>query len=113
MIYVAVADLIPGLHKRTAIRETLVQVAFIALGIGSIWLIHAGLASRSIEIEFSHGQAHRRTRHRPARRSACASRSRSSRETHAGEGASQQVMTGFAEAYRAWLEAVSRQARRR
>ncbi len=43
MIYVAVADLIPGLHKRTAIRETLVQVAFIALGIASIWLIHAAL----------------------------------------------------------------------
>jgi zinc and cadmium transporter len=43
MIYVAVADLIPGLHKRTAIRETLVQVAFIALGIASIWAIHAVL----------------------------------------------------------------------
>ena len=43
MIYVAVADLIPGLHKRTAIRETLVQVAFIGLGIASIWAIHAAL----------------------------------------------------------------------
>ena len=43
MIYVAVADLIPGLHKRTAIRETLVQVAFIAVGIASIWAIHAAL----------------------------------------------------------------------
>ena len=43
MIYVAVADLIPGLHKRTAIRETLMQVAFIAIGIASIWLIHAWL----------------------------------------------------------------------
>jgi zinc and cadmium transporter len=43
MIYVAVADLIPGLHKRTAIRETLMQVAFIALGIASIWIIHAWL----------------------------------------------------------------------
>jgi zinc and cadmium transporter len=41
MIYVAVADLIPGLHKRTALRETLGQVAFIALGIASIYLIHA------------------------------------------------------------------------
>jgi hypothetical protein len=39
-----VADLIPGLHRRTAISETLAQVAFIALGIASIWLIHAGLA---------------------------------------------------------------------
>ena len=43
MIYVAVADLIPGLQKRTAVRESLGQVAFIALGIGSIWLIHAVL----------------------------------------------------------------------
>jgi len=43
MIYVAVADLIPGLHKRTAIRETLMQVTFIALGIASIWIIHAWL----------------------------------------------------------------------
>ncbi len=43
MIYIAVADLIPGLHKRTALGESLVQVIFIALGIGSIWLIHAVL----------------------------------------------------------------------
>jgi zinc and cadmium transporter len=43
MIYVAVADLIPGLHKRTALGESLTQVAFIALGIASIWAIHAGL----------------------------------------------------------------------
>ena len=43
MIYVAVADLIPGLHKETAISDSLGQVAFIALGIASIWLIHAVL----------------------------------------------------------------------
>jgi len=43
MIYVAVADLIPGLHKRTGARDSLVQVIFIALGIGSIWIIHAVL----------------------------------------------------------------------
>jgi zinc and cadmium transporter len=43
MIYVAVADLIPGLHKRTAVRESLMQVTFIALGVGIIWLIHAVL----------------------------------------------------------------------
>jgi zinc and cadmium transporter len=43
MIYVAVADLIPGLHRRTALRETLVQVAFIGLGVASIWLIHAAM----------------------------------------------------------------------
>ena len=47
MIYVAVADLIPGLHKRTAIRETLLQVAFIMLGVGSIWVIHALLFPES------------------------------------------------------------------
>jgi zinc and cadmium transporter len=40
MIYVAVADLIPGLHKRTAVAESMGQVAFIALGIASIWVIH-------------------------------------------------------------------------
>ena len=43
MIYIAVADLIPGLHKRTAPRETLIQISCIALGVGSIWLIHAVL----------------------------------------------------------------------
>ena len=43
MIYVAVADLIPGLHKRTAFAEPMTQVAFIALGILTIWLIHEGL----------------------------------------------------------------------
>jgi zinc and cadmium transporter len=43
MIYVAVADLIPGLHKRAELRATLQQMALIALGIGSIsgthWLL--------------------------------------------------------------------------
>ena len=38
MIYVAVADLIPGLHKRTELKATLQQVVLIGLGIGSIWL---------------------------------------------------------------------------
>ena len=44
MIYVAVADLIPGLQRRTGPAETFAQVAFIGLGIASIWLIRAGLA---------------------------------------------------------------------
>lgn len=39
MIYVAVADLIPGLHKRTELKATIQQVALIGLGIGSIWLV--------------------------------------------------------------------------
>jgi zinc and cadmium transporter len=37
MIYVAVADLIPGLHKRTELRATIQQVLLIGLGIASIW----------------------------------------------------------------------------
>jgi zinc and cadmium transporter len=43
MIYIAVADLIPGLHKKTALSDSAGQVAFIALGIATIWLIHAVL----------------------------------------------------------------------
>jgi zinc and cadmium transporter len=43
MIYIAVADLIPGLHRRTALGESLLQVLFIGLGIGCIWIIHAVL----------------------------------------------------------------------
>ena len=43
MIYVAVADLIPGLHRHSGLRHSLAQVLFIALGVGSIWLIHAVL----------------------------------------------------------------------
>jgi zinc and cadmium transporter len=39
MIYVAVADLIPGLHKRPELRATVQQVLLIGLGIGSIWLV--------------------------------------------------------------------------
>jgi zinc and cadmium transporter len=43
MIYVAVADLIPGLHQRTDLGESLMQVTFISLGVGIIWVIHAVL----------------------------------------------------------------------
>jgi zinc and cadmium transporter len=43
MIYIAVADLIPGLHKKTALSDSLGQVGFIALGIATIWFIHAVL----------------------------------------------------------------------
>jgi zinc and cadmium transporter len=38
MLYVAVADLIPGLHKRTELKATVAQVVLIGLGISSIWL---------------------------------------------------------------------------
>lgn len=37
MLYVAVADLIPGLHKRTTIKDTLQQVGLIVLGVLSIF----------------------------------------------------------------------------
>ena len=36
MIYVAVADLIPGLHKRAELRVTLQQILLIGLGVASI-----------------------------------------------------------------------------
>lgn len=38
MLYVAVADLIPGLHKRTALRDTLLQLLLIVLGVASVAL---------------------------------------------------------------------------
>ena len=38
MIYVAVADLIPGLHKRAQLRDTVQQVSLIVLGVLTIWL---------------------------------------------------------------------------
>ena len=44
MIYVAVADLIPGLHKRPQLRDTASQALLIALGIGSIALVGVLLA---------------------------------------------------------------------
>ena len=41
MIYVAVADLIPGLHKRTELRATIQQVLLIGLGVASIVVVRA------------------------------------------------------------------------
>lgn len=40
MLYVAVADLIPGLHKRTELKATMSQILLITLGVGTIWLAH-------------------------------------------------------------------------
>lgn len=40
MIYVAVADLIPSLHKRSELKATLSQVLLISLGISTIWIAH-------------------------------------------------------------------------
>lgn len=41
MIYVAVADLIPGLHKRPEIKATIQQVSLIALGVASIAIVRS------------------------------------------------------------------------
>jgi zinc and cadmium transporter len=38
MLYVAVADLIPGLHKRTAMKDTIQQISLILLGVASIFI---------------------------------------------------------------------------
>jgi zinc and cadmium transporter len=39
MLYVAVADLIPGLHRRPELGATAQQVVLIALGVMTIWLV--------------------------------------------------------------------------
>ncbi|MCC7549536.1 MAG: ZIP family metal transporter [Burkholderiales bacterium] len=44
MIYVAVADLIPGLHRRVDLRATIQQVLLIGLGIFTIWLVRSFIA---------------------------------------------------------------------
>jgi zinc and cadmium transporter len=44
MIYVAVADLIPGLHKRTQLRDTIQQVVLIVLGVATVALMNALIA---------------------------------------------------------------------
>jgi zinc and cadmium transporter len=43
MLYVAVADLIPGLHRRARLGETLTQMVFIGLGIATLWTVHLAL----------------------------------------------------------------------
>jgi zinc and cadmium transporter len=45
MLYVAVADLIPGLQRRTRLAETATQVAFIGLGILTLWGAHHALGA--------------------------------------------------------------------
>jgi zinc and cadmium transporter len=39
MLYVSVADLIPGLHKRPELLATLQQVVLITFGVATIWLV--------------------------------------------------------------------------
>ena len=43
MLYVAVADLIPGLQRRTRLAESAAQVLFIGLGILTLWIVHAAI----------------------------------------------------------------------
>ena len=43
MIYVAVADLIPGLHRRPELRDTLSQAILISLGIAAIALVRVAV----------------------------------------------------------------------
>jgi len=45
MLYVAVADLMPGLHRRSRLAETAAQVAFIGLGILTLWSVHHALGA--------------------------------------------------------------------
>jgi len=40
MLYVSVADLIPGLHKRPELHHSIAQIALIGIGIGTIWFTH-------------------------------------------------------------------------
>lgn len=45
LIYIAVADLIPGLHQRTRIRDTVEQVLLIMAGISSIFFVNLAVGA--------------------------------------------------------------------
>jgi zinc and cadmium transporter len=49
MIYVSVADLIPGLHQRRELQATVQQVLLIVAGIATIWVV-GGLAHSIAEV---------------------------------------------------------------
>lgn len=61
MIYVAVADLIPGLHKRAELSHTAQQIALILLGVATVYLggdlAHhwAGMAGAEVHGPEAHG----------------------------------------------------------
>ncbi len=42
-VYVAVADLIPGLHRRVDVRAAVEQIVFIALGVALVYFTHQGM----------------------------------------------------------------------
>ena len=43
LIYVAISDLIPGLHKRTEIKESTMQIAMILIGVMIVYFFHTFL----------------------------------------------------------------------
>ena len=43
MLYIAISDLIPDLHKKTEARETIIQIIMISLGLLAIYFIHSFL----------------------------------------------------------------------
>jgi zinc and cadmium transporter len=53
---VAVADLIPGLHKRPELRHTGQQIALILLGVATVWL--AGEGAEHWMAGLGHGDLH-------------------------------------------------------
>jgi zinc and cadmium transporter len=57
-IYIAVADLIPSLHKKTDIKTSLQQIALIAAGVLLIWSLHGvahTIEADSQKVELSKG----------------------------------------------------------
>lgn len=42
-IYIAMADLLPGLHKKTQLSETVKQVVLIVMGVSTIYMAHSSL----------------------------------------------------------------------
>jgi zinc and cadmium transporter len=64
MIYIAVADLIPGLHKRTELKATLQQVLLIGLGVLTIYLAQ-NLFEHDHGHEHGHEHEHEAASHPP------------------------------------------------
>ena len=43
MIYIAISDLMPGLHKKTEIKDSIKQISIISLGVILVFFIHSFL----------------------------------------------------------------------
>ena len=59
-IYIAVADLIPGLHRRVDVRAGLEQIVFIGLGVALVYFTHQGHAPGLSPHGHAPGSSHRR-----------------------------------------------------